>query len=213
MAKVTGPILSLSARGQIGKTQVYAQWRGVPYARAFVVPGNPNTVLQQETRNTFRTLQEVFKVLSAEAQGVWLESIKGRALTARNQHVKTNLASLKGATNMQQYLASPGVGGGPPISTVILTPGVGQVTVAITPGSLPTGWTITRAVALAFKDQNPALTFASTPVSGVDLTSPYSIVLTGLTAGLTVVSAWVEFARADASFAASISKTGVTTVT
>ena len=38
MAKLTAPLLSLDARGQIGSAVVYSYWRGVQYARVRVVP-------------------------------------------------------------------------------------------------------------------------------------------------------------------------------
>jgi len=44
MSKLTGPLLSFGARGQIGKAMVTSTWKGVPYARQYVVPANPQTV-------------------------------------------------------------------------------------------------------------------------------------------------------------------------
>lgn len=38
MAKLTAPLLSLDARGQIGSAVVYSYWRGVQYARVRVIP-------------------------------------------------------------------------------------------------------------------------------------------------------------------------------
>ena len=38
MAKLTAPLLSLDARGQIGSAIVFSYWRGVQYARVRVVP-------------------------------------------------------------------------------------------------------------------------------------------------------------------------------
>jgi hypothetical protein len=38
MAKLTAPLLSLDARGQIGSAIVYSYWRGVQYARVRVIP-------------------------------------------------------------------------------------------------------------------------------------------------------------------------------
>ena len=50
MAKVTGPLFSLDARGTIGKAITFAYWKGVNYVRSRVVPNNPNTDAQQAIR-------------------------------------------------------------------------------------------------------------------------------------------------------------------
>lgn len=50
MAKVTGPLFSISASGQIAKTLVYMKWKGLDDVRKYVVPANPNTAGQQTQR-------------------------------------------------------------------------------------------------------------------------------------------------------------------
>jgi hypothetical protein len=55
MAKVKGPLFSLSASGQIAKTLVYMTWKGIDDVRKYVVPANPNTALQQAQRGYVRS--------------------------------------------------------------------------------------------------------------------------------------------------------------
>lgn len=43
MAKVKLPLVSLEARGQIGKALVYFPWKGVNAVREYVIPTNPRT--------------------------------------------------------------------------------------------------------------------------------------------------------------------------
>ena len=50
MAKLKAPLLSLGASGAIGKTIVYANWKGLDIAREWVRPTNPNTTPQQTQR-------------------------------------------------------------------------------------------------------------------------------------------------------------------
>ena len=50
MAKVTGPLFSLSASGQIAKTLVFMKWKGIDDVRKYVIPANPNTAAQQAQR-------------------------------------------------------------------------------------------------------------------------------------------------------------------
>lgn len=50
MAKLTAPLLSFNARGQVGKTLVMSGWKGLKTARQYVIPANPNTAGQQTQR-------------------------------------------------------------------------------------------------------------------------------------------------------------------
>jgi len=50
MAKVTGPLMSMNARGQLGKTLVFLGWKGLKTVRSFVIPANPQTAGQTAQR-------------------------------------------------------------------------------------------------------------------------------------------------------------------
>jgi hypothetical protein len=50
MAKVNGPLMSMSASGKIGDAIVFAAWKGVAYVRQFVIPSNPQSAGQGDTR-------------------------------------------------------------------------------------------------------------------------------------------------------------------
>lgn len=58
MAKVKGPLFSLSASGQIAKTLVYGDWKGIDVVRKYVIPANPNTAGQQTQRGIFAAAVE-----------------------------------------------------------------------------------------------------------------------------------------------------------
>ena len=53
MAKVKGPLFSLSASGQLAKTLVYGVWKGIAWARQHVIPANPKTADQQQQRGYY----------------------------------------------------------------------------------------------------------------------------------------------------------------
>lgn len=55
MAKVTAPLFSMGASGQLGKSLVYMTWKGIDDVRIYVVPSNPNTAGQQTQRGYFDT--------------------------------------------------------------------------------------------------------------------------------------------------------------
>lgn len=50
MAKVNGPLMSMSASGKIGDAIVFAAWKGIAYVRQFVIPANPQSAGQGDNR-------------------------------------------------------------------------------------------------------------------------------------------------------------------
>ena len=62
MAKVKGPLFSLSAAGQLAKTLVYGDWKGIDWVRQYVIPANPKTADQQEQRGFFTAAVEAWHV-------------------------------------------------------------------------------------------------------------------------------------------------------
>lgn len=56
MAKVSGPLMSISASGKFANTLVASNWKGVAYMRQLVKPSNPNTTGQKSVRSILGTL-------------------------------------------------------------------------------------------------------------------------------------------------------------
>lgn len=54
MAKVSGPLMSMDARGKFGNTLVFSGWKGRPTVRQLVTPSNPQSANQQISRNRMR---------------------------------------------------------------------------------------------------------------------------------------------------------------
>lgn len=202
MPKTVAPLLSFDASGQIGNAMVYAKWRGVQYARRYVIPSNPNTTDQQETRNTFGWLNNVWRYMPAEVQESWNAYASGQPLTGRNGLIKFNLSDLRSETDLTNFIMAPAAKSGPVAASMILTPGDDQITVALTAPSLPTGWSVDQAVASAIQQQDPQSGTLFDQVAGTDDTDPYSIVLTGLAdAAVYVVGGWFRYLRPDGTFA------------
>lgn len=205
MAKTTAPLLSFSAAGQIGKTQVYARWRGRSYVRRHVVPFNPQTAAQTQVRTVFSFLNAVYKLAPAIETAPWEAYASGKPLIGRNAFQKFNLPSLQTDTDLSGLVFSPGALGGLPPTAAVATPGSGQLSVAVTaPGTLPSGWTITAAQVAVIRDQDPHTGTFDVITAGEDLTSPYTVVLTGLTGSeLYRVGAWLKWLRPDGKIAYS----------
>jgi hypothetical protein len=54
MAKLKGPLFSLSASGAVAKTLVYFGWKGLKVVRQWVLPTNPDTDAQKKQRGYLR---------------------------------------------------------------------------------------------------------------------------------------------------------------
>lgn len=50
MAKLTAPLFSFGASGQLGEALVYFAWKGLAVVRSYVIPANPNSAGQQTQR-------------------------------------------------------------------------------------------------------------------------------------------------------------------
>lgn len=207
MAKVTAPLLGFGASGQIGKTQVYGSWKGVPYARRHVIPANPQTDSQTKTRGAFAFLNAVYKLLAAEAKLPWLAAAKGRPLTDRNAFIKRNLSPLRGtdgdpAADLSGGAFSPGVNGGIPAAAIATADATGQiVTITLTAPALPAGWAITRAQCVAIKQQEADTATVYTTYYAEDVAAPYAPAPHVLVAGTYACYGWFEFSKPDGSLA------------
>ena len=60
MAKVTGPFLSLDARGKVAKTLTASVWKGINYMRQRVVPSNPRTAKQVAIRDIVKDASQAW---------------------------------------------------------------------------------------------------------------------------------------------------------
>jgi hypothetical protein len=207
MAKVTAPLLGFGASGAIAKTAVYAAWRGIQYGRRYVIPANPRSTAQQLTRNTFATLREMYKRTGTIGRAPWEAFARGRPFTGMNSFVGENLRLMRGQADMDDFLGSPGAGGGLAFPGMSLTAagGSGAVTATLTAPTLPTGWSIVEAAGLAINQQAPDSIFLAQLVEDSDDTAPYELVFPGFApAAPVVVSTWFVYEKPDGRLAYSV---------
>lgn len=196
MARVTAPLLSFGGAGQIAKTQVYASWKGIPYARRYVIPANPNSTEQQKTRNAFAWLNDVYQLAPQAFRDPWAAFVKGKPLTERNAWISKNLPILRPLTALTGIVMSPGANGGL-TTTATLTGGANQVTVALaTPAVLPAGWSIVGSTGVCIQAQNPQSGTDFEIFTASDASDPYAPVITGLAATTSYFAAgWLIYQR------------------
>lgn len=218
MAKVTGPILSLRASGQIAKSQVYASWKGIAYARQHVIPANPNSTNQQAVRGVFGSMQDLWKRMGTIAQAPWTSFATGKPLTNRNALTSKNVAAMNGKTDRSLFVGSPGSGGGvaPTAVTAAATATAGELAVTITAPAAPAGWTLQAAQAFAMENTDPSKTVPS-PIGEAENTTPTvsgdTIVnITGLVNTAEFVAAgWLKWMKPDGTTAYGPSLNGTAT--
>lgn len=215
MARLTGPLMSLGASGTIAQTLTYADWKGIPYARTRVIPSNPRSTSQTQTRESFAYLQDLYKFFPSIAREPWIAAVRGIPMTAQNMLLSKNVSALRLDTDLNALVLSPGAAGGIPPTDIVVTPGNDQLSVAVTAPAPPSGWTLVAAQGVVVFDQDPHDPLnANTPVAQEDLTSTYTLVFTGLaSAALYQVGVWLKWTTPNQSTAYSIAlrDTGLTT--
>lgn len=87
MAKVTGPLFSVDARGKIGDSLVFMGWRGLKTVRSYAIPSNPNTEEQMRVRNNFTTAVNMWRMLSGYDQNAWRLFATGQPYSGFNDFV------------------------------------------------------------------------------------------------------------------------------
>lgn len=214
MAKVTAPLLSFGAGGQIANTQVYANWKGRPYVRRYVVPSNPQTTAQTSTRNAFANASSIWKLMASLGVAPWNRFAEGQVLTGRNAFMSDFIKELRGKADLTDMIFSPGAKGGLIALSATPTAGVDNITIDVVPPTPPTGWTVQAAVGMAILDQDPEAITTAVTVAAEDLTDPYAVVLTGLTVAAPYRwGAWLRWLKPDGSIAYGSDISGATTPT
>lgn len=214
--KITLAPLVSDVRGRF-QGSVFSSWKGIALVRRFQAPANPQSTTQVQVRNVFINLTRLYTVMGTYWRAAWTTFAAGKAFIGRNALIARNVEPLKGDANWADVVATPGDASTIPPASATFTAGAGQITVAITEPAVPTGWAIARAVAVAWRDTDPdtVQTFAAlTPTEGMDVTSPYSIVLSGLTAAQAYrCAAFLAWTAPDASTRYSAAIIGTATPT
>jgi len=67
VAKLKGPLFSLGASGQLGKSLVFFPWKGLDVVREFVIPSNPKTTGQNLQRGYLKAAVTAIHTAQAQA--------------------------------------------------------------------------------------------------------------------------------------------------
>jgi hypothetical protein len=148
MAKVTGPLFSLSASGQIAKSLVFMKWKGIDDVRKYVIPANPNSTLQSAQRVILKAGVTEWHgaAYNAADKTAWnlFASIQSNVMSGFNSMIKTHVdLGITGNVWTRMY-------GG--VITGINTTEFSITVNKIAAGAIPKLWLGTSKTAMAYKD-------------------------------------------------------------
>ncbi len=85
MAKVTGPLMSISASGTIGKSLTYGAWKGIAWCREWFVPANPKSDEQVNVRTAFDMLVLLWQDAHPSVKDFYNVFAEGTQMSGFNQ--------------------------------------------------------------------------------------------------------------------------------
>lgn len=90
MVKVTGPFLSLDARGTLASTLTASVWKGINYIRQRVVPHNPRSDQQTAVRGTMTdgVSRWRFSEVTQIQKNFWNTYAKGLGESGFNRYIR-----------------------------------------------------------------------------------------------------------------------------
>jgi len=94
MAKVTGPLMSMDARGKLANAIVFIGWRGIQDVRRWVKPANPRTTKQVEQRNRFTQAVDKYHELTPTDKAAWETKASGKPYSGFNLFVSRVVKTL-----------------------------------------------------------------------------------------------------------------------
>jgi hypothetical protein len=101
MAKVTGPFMSVNARGTVAKTLTATGWKGIKVMRTHYIPGNPKSTLQTIVRNRMTVAVLAWEALTEQNKALWNTAASGKPLSGFNLFVKKYVEYMRDNTEAE----------------------------------------------------------------------------------------------------------------
>jgi hypothetical protein len=140
MAKVTGPLMSLTASGTVGKTLTFSNWNGRAYVRNHVIPNNPKSALQVGVRAMFGFLAAAWAAISANDKASYDEAANAQQISAFNEFMQNNMNLWKNNEAPSQNTADAKAHTGTTISAHTYTGGENHVDISLTLTTASNQW-------------------------------------------------------------------------
>jgi len=186
MARLTGPLASFGAVGQIGHTIALQRRNGRNIARAYQVSPDPRTPSQVEMREVMRWLTQAFRLQGLTVRTFWNTAAAGKPYTGANLFVRENIARMKSDTDLANLVLFNNLNHLWPPATFAFTPLSNGFRAEATPPALPPGSSIQTFRANWLHNKDPHLPYDNFTNSTNDNSAPYLINVGGLGHGTAV---------------------------
>ncbi|KKM75495.1 hypothetical protein LCGC14_1389700 [marine sediment metagenome] len=126
MATLTGPMLSLEARGALAKTLTFRHIRGRATVGRFLVPPNPKTPAQISIRGMNRRLAQAWQSISTANKATWQTDAEQKRIAPYHAYLSLNMKRWNRQRGLSQVAGAPellGVSFLNPFSVFTTTPG------------------------------------------------------------------------------------------
>lgn len=142
MARVSGPLHSDAASGKFAGSVVFSTWKGRPYARQLVTPGNPKSAKQLGVRAMMAFLAAMWKAKSLPKWTGWAAAATARGISTFNAFAAENLARWQLFQGPSQVYPAAEASTELTVTTQTLTGGAGFATIEVTPSGATSIWGI-----------------------------------------------------------------------
>jgi hypothetical protein len=140
MARLSGPLHSDAASGKFAGSLVYSNWKGRPYARQLVTPGNPKSAKQTGVRAMLAFLATAWKAKALPKWTGWAAEATARMISTYNAYIAENLSRWQLNKPPTQVYPAAEATSGCLITTAPLTGHAGFASAVITPATNANIW-------------------------------------------------------------------------
>ena len=109
MVKLTGPCLSLEARGGLGRALTYRHIAGRATVGRWLAPPYRNTPAQKSIRRYSLWLQQQWASISAPNKATWTTTAKGKAIANYHAYLSQNMTRWQSLLPPTQIDGAPGL--------------------------------------------------------------------------------------------------------
>jgi hypothetical protein len=140
MARVTGPLMSVSASGTFAKTMVFSIWKGRAYVRERVIPNNPKTAMQTGVRSMMSFLAQAWAAIKVASGSSWETLAASKVVSTFNAFIGENLNSWQEFVSPTKSFPAAAASTPLTVTTMTLTGGAGLCTIELTPSGATGIW-------------------------------------------------------------------------
>ena len=115
MARVTGPLFSMSASGTVGKAITFSSWKGIPYVREYFIPSNPQSTNQTNLRGAWALVVAYWHTTNQGTKDTWNAFAAGTGKSGFNVFVERAIKAYIADHGVTIAVASVTVAGDPPV--------------------------------------------------------------------------------------------------